>query len=141
MAEGVIVTKKSLAELKREVTCAICQEYYTKPKLLPCYHYFCKECILQLVRCADADKSISCPECREEILLPEESVEKLQTAFFINKIQEYIASLERAQSAAKAEDPLAKKCPAHKEPLIVYCFDCGILICSHCLVMDHKGHS
>ena len=22
----------------------------------------------------------------------------------------------------------------------MYCFDCGSLICSHCLVKDHKGH-
>ena len=38
------------------------------------------------------------------------------------------------------EVSLAKKCPAHKEPLIVYCFDCGSLICAHCTVKDHKGH-
>ena len=140
MAEGVIVTKKSLAELRREITCPICQENYTDPKLLPCNHYFCKECILQLVRWAGAGKSISCPKCRKEILLPKESLEKLETAFFINSIQESIASLERAQCAAKAEDSLAKNCRVHEEPLIVYCFDCGNLICSHCMVKDHNGH-
>ena len=73
-------------------------------------------------------------------MLPEGSVDKLETAFFINSIQESIASLERAQSAAKEEDSLAKKCSAHKEPLIVYCFDCGSLICSQCIVNDHNGH-
>ena len=45
-----------------------------------------------------------------------------------------------AESAAIAEDSLDKKCPTHKEPLIVYCFDCGSLICPHCTVKDHKGH-
>ena len=138
MAEGVV--NMSLAELKGEITCAICQEHYTEPKLLPCYHYFCKECILQLVHRAGAGKPFSCPKCRKEVLLTKGSVEKLETAFFINSIQESIASLERAQSAAKVGDSLAKKCPAHKEPLIVYCFDCGSLICPHCIVKDHKGH-
>ena len=151
MAEGVIVTKKSLSELKREITCAICQEHYTEPKLLPCNHYFCKECILQLVLWAGAGRPFSCPKCRKEVILPKGSVEKLETAFFINSIQESIATLEGAhgkvvqdeacaQSAAKDEDSLAEKCPAHKEPLIVYCFDCGSLICPHCIVKDHKGH-
>ena len=151
MAEGVIVTNKSLSELKREITCAICQEHYAEPKLLPCNHYFCKECILQLVRWAGTGKPFSCPKCRKEIVLPKGSVEKLETAFFINSIQESIASLEGAhgevvqpedcaESAAIAEDSLDKKCPAHKEPLIVYCFDCGSLICPHCTVKDHKGH-
>ena len=64
----------------------------------------------------------------------------LETAFFVNGIQDAIAALERAQSAAKGEASLAKKCPAHKEPLIVYCFDCGSLICPHCTVKDHNGH-
>ena len=161
MAESIIVakkslaelekeTKKSLAELEREITCAICREQYMDPKLLPCSHYFCKECILRLVLRAGAGKPFSCPECREEISLPKGSVDKLQTAFFINRIQGSIVTLEgahgevvqrgEAESGNKAEDSLAKKCPSHKEPLIVYCFDCGSLICPHCIVKDHNGH-
>ena len=139
MAEGL--ANKSLDELKREITCAVCQEYYTEPKLLPCNHYFCKECIVQLVLWAGAGKPFSCPKCRKEVILPKGSVEKLETAFFINSIQESITAMETAQSAAKGEDSLATKCPAHKEPLIVYCFDCGSLICSHCVVKDHNGHN
>ena len=146
MAEGVIV-KKKLAELDREITCAICQEHYTEPKLLPCSHYFCKECILKLALRAGAGKSFSCPECREEVVLPKGSVDKLQTAFFINRIQGSIVTLEEAHGEVvhqefgnNAEDSLPKKCSAHKEPLIVYCFKCGIVICSHCMVKDHNGH-
>ena len=139
MAEGI--ANKRLEELKREIACAICQGHYTEPKLLPCNHYFCKECILQLVHLAGAVKCFSCPKCRKEVVLPNGSVEILETAFFINSIQESFAALERAQSAVKAEDSLAKKCPAHKEPLIVYCFDCGSLICSNCMVKDHNGHN
>ena len=146
MAEGVIV-KKKLAELDREITCAICQEHYTEPKLLPCSHYFCKVCILKLALRAGAGKSFSCPECLEKVVLPKGSVDKLQTAFFINRIQGSIVTLEEAHGEVvhqelgnNAEDSLPKKCPAHKEPLIVYCFKCGIVICSHCMVKDHNGH-
>ena len=42
MAKGGNVMKKSLAELDKEITCAICQEHCTEPKLQPCRHYFCK---------------------------------------------------------------------------------------------------
>ena len=134
------MTKKSLAELDREITCAICQEHYTEPKLLPCSHYFCKDCILKLVLRVPTGKPFSCPECREEVLLPKGGIDKLQTAFFVNRIKATIATLEGAHGEVVQEVSLAKKCPAHKEPLIVYCFDCGSLICPHCMVKDHNGH-
>ena len=44
------------------------------------------------------------------------------------------------ESQAKAEDSFVKKCPVHKEPLVVYCFDCCSLICPNCTVKDHQGH-
>ena len=147
MAEGGGVTKKSLAELDREITCAICQEHYTEPKLLPCSHYFCKDCILKLVLRVPTGKPFSCPECREEVLLPKGGIDKLQTAFFLNRIKATIATLEGAhgevihqESQNIAQDSLPEKCAAHKEPLIVYCFDCGSLICPHCVIDDHNGH-
>ena len=125
IAEGVIVKKKKMAELDRKITCAICQEHYTEPKLLPCSHYFCKDCILKLSLRAGAGKSFSCPECQEEIVLPGGSVDKLQTAFFINRIQRSIVTLEEAHSKVVhqefgtiAEESFTKKCPTHKEPLI-----------------------
>ena len=147
MAEGGGVTKRSLAELDREITCAICQEHYTEPKLLTCSHYFCKDCILKRVLRVPTGKPFSCPECREEILLPKGGIDKLQTAFFLNRIKATIATLEGAHGEAIhqesqniAQDSLPEKCAAHKEPLIVYCFDCGRLICPHCVIDDHNGH-
>jgi len=42
MAVHESVEKKSLEELESEITCLICQEHYTEPKILPCLHYYCK---------------------------------------------------------------------------------------------------
>ena len=138
MAKGGSVTKKSLAELDREITCAICQEHYTEPKLLPCSHYFCKDCILKLVLRVPTSKPFFCPECREEGLLPKGGVDKLQTAFFLNRIKATIATLEGAHGEVIHQE--SQNIAAHKEPLIVYCFDCGSLICPHCVIDDHNGH-
>jgi late competence protein required for DNA uptake (superfamily II DNA/RNA helicase) len=38
----------SVEDLEREITCAICHDHYTDPKLLPCCHYYCKQCIHSL---------------------------------------------------------------------------------------------
>ena len=46
MAEALDVVEKGLEEL--EITCPICQDYFREPKILPCFHYYCKECVRQL---------------------------------------------------------------------------------------------
>ena len=137
MAEGLKLTRKTLTELEREIICAICQEHYKEPKLLPCGHYFCKECILKLVFQVGADKPFSCPECREGVLL-HKSVDELQTAFFINRIKANISTLEGAYS--EGEVVKHKTCKDHREPLTVHCFDCDSLICIHCLIEGHREH-
>ena len=48
MAVGLDVVEKTLEDLEKEITCAICQEHYTDPKTLPCLHCYCKQCILKL---------------------------------------------------------------------------------------------
>ncbi len=64
-------------ELEKEITCSICQENYTEPKVLPCLHYFCKHCILELVRRAGTRKPFACPECRSLSTLPDGGIEQL----------------------------------------------------------------
>ena len=39
---------KSLEQMEQEITCAICHEHYREPKILPCLHYYCIECLQQL---------------------------------------------------------------------------------------------
>ena len=85
-------------------------------------------------------KPFSWPECRKGVLLLKGSIDKLQTFFFLNSIRATIATLEGAHGEVVQEVPLAQRCLVHKEPLIVYCFNCGSLICSHCMVRDHNGH-
>ena len=38
-------------------------------------------------------------------------------------------------------EPSTRKCLAHEEPLIIYCFDCDSLICHLCTVKDHRDHN
>ena len=56
----------SLNVLKKSVECVICQEPQINPKVLPCQHTFCKECLDETVRFNnDGNGTISCPmKCR-----------------------------------------------------------------------------
>ena len=48
MAEGGTLERKSLEQLEKEITCAVCQEHYTEPKILLCLHCYCKKCVYVL---------------------------------------------------------------------------------------------
>ena len=96
MAESVPVEEKSLEELESEITCPICQEHYTEPKVLPCLHCYCKKCILKLALRTQSGKSFQCPECRCKATLPEGGVDNLKTAFFANRLISKVTYLQRA---------------------------------------------
>lgn len=42
------------------LTCSICLERFNEPKILPCHHSFCYECISPLVN----NHQVNCPICR-----------------------------------------------------------------------------
>ena len=199
MAESVAVEEKSLEELESEITCPICQEHYTEPKVLPCLHYYCKKCILKLALRTQSGKHFHCPECRCEATLPEGGVDNLKTAFFANRLKSKVTTLQRAHGKVEVkcelctasplvaevfcrqcarfickecvlihtkiqtfvshevasledlkhgqakpiavEEPPTEMCTIHKQPFIIFCFDCEKLICQHCTLKDHLGHN
>ena len=38
------------------------------------------------------------------------------------------------------KEPPTKKCLVHEKSLKIYCYDCGSLICQHCMLKDHRDH-
>ena len=97
MAERVDIAEKSVEDLEKEITCAICHDHYTEPKVLPCLHYYCKQCIHRLTLRTGLDKPFSCPEC------PQGNVDELPTAFFVNRMKSVHSKLERAHGKVEAK--------------------------------------
>ena len=72
MAESRAVAKQALKKLEDQLTCAICLDAFKDPKLLQCFHVYCKDCLQQLVvknrqgqlslRCPTADNPPSFPQ-------------------------------------------------------------------------------
>ena len=134
MAEGIVHEGKSLEELEKEITCAICQEHYTDPKILPCLHYYCKQCILKLALRTATNQPISCPECRKETTLPEGGVEELKTAFFINRFKSKVSALERVHGKVEVK---CEECTDSGDRAEAFCRQCAVFICGEC-AKQHK---
>ena len=134
MAEGIVVEGKTVEELEREITCGICQEHYTEPKVLPCLHYYCKKCVLRLALRTCTGKPFSCPECRSEATLPEGGVDELKTAFFVNRLKTTVSTMERAHGKVEVKCEL---CSDSGDKAEAFCRQCAMFICKNC-IEHHK---
>ena len=128
MAERVDVVEKSVEDLEKEITCAICHDHYTEPKVLPCLHYYCKQCIHRLTLRTGLDKPFSCPECRKVTTLPQGNVDKLPTAFFVNRMKSVHSKLERAHGKVEAK---CEMCTGDKAE--GFCRKCALFVCEKCI--------
>ncbi|XP_019616192.1 PREDICTED: tripartite motif-containing protein 3-like [Branchiostoma belcheri] len=52
---------------KEELSCSICLELFTRPKMLPCQHTFCQDCLQDH---AGRGGTFQCPICRRQVRLP-----------------------------------------------------------------------
>ena len=149
MAEEVL--KKLFEE---QLNCSICLDTYTDPKLLQCFHVYCRQCLVPLVdRDQQGRLGLSCPTCRQVTPIPDRGVAGLQPAFHINHLLEVQESLQKVENPATTPEgavkdpeivePSVRFCFEHpEEELRLYCETCGELVCVQCIMKDgkHRDH-
>ena len=136
MAESQAVAKQALKKLEDQLTCAICLDAFKDPKLLQCFHVYCKGCLQRLVVTdRQGQLSLSCPTCRQTTLLPPTTgVSGLQPAFHIHHLFEIQDALEKVKEPQKAQ---CDKCKTPR-PATSYCRDCGEFICAMCTTIHSE---
>ena len=115
--------------VKQQVTCSICLDTYTQPKTISCLHTFCCECLERHARVSQRQGKFRCPECQEEIDLPQGNrFDLLPNAFFQKSLLGFLEAEET--------------CPQHTEERVrFYCSSCEACICPICVTEDHRGHA
>ena len=117
--------QRSLEDLEKEVTCAVCLEHYTEPKVLPCLHYYCKKCIVKM---AVKKNPIACPDCRKETKIMKGEEEELPTAHFVNRLKELHARQEKAMSKEVQCESCMESAKAE-----AFCKQCNKFVCKRCI--------
>ncbi|XP_064637798.1 brain tumor protein-like [Lineus longissimus] len=108
------------------VRCSLCNDTYTIPKVLYCFHTFCQPCLEKI---QDTPDRIQCPECHQDTTLPAQGVQGLLPDFAISNILE-----------ASAGDNTSLNCTGCKSKetnAVARCFDCANFLCPNC-VMAHQ---
>ncbi|XP_062574520.1 uncharacterized protein LOC134236373 [Saccostrea cucullata] len=133
--------------------CLICRETFDEdekiPKMLPCHHTFCLDCLKQMFRVegefrrnlTSAFRSmpvavkISCPTCREGLIASEAEILRLPNDHTVRELIAFVRCTGKTDVAF---------CKKHQmQPLNFFCEPCIAPVCRDCTVIDHKeknGH-
>ena len=94
------MAEEALKKLESQLQCSVCLDKYKDPKLLECFHIFCKECLDKLFMEGERQHqkegtgSLSCPTCRQAMAVPNGGVAALKPAFHINQLLEIQEDLQ-----------------------------------------------
>ena len=144
------MAEKALQEVEGELTCSICLETYTDPKLLQCFHVYCLGCIRRVPTDRDQQGQLllTCPECRQLTPVPVCGAKGLRSAFHINRLLGIMKQHKDSQYGSADDEnctPIIQNitphCPEHDdEELKLYCETCGEVICYKCAIKGLGRH-
>ena len=135
MAEASAAAGQALKKLEDQLTCAICLDTFKNPKMLQCFHVYCKDCLQELVvKDQQGQLFLSCPTCRQSTLLPND-VSGLQSAFHIHQLFEIQDVLRKVENPQKIS---CEKCTKSVQIASNFCRNCGKFICDLCSKMHSE---
>ena len=95
------MAENTIKKLEEQLNCGICLETYKDPKLLQCFHIYCRDCLERLaVRDQQGQLSLTCPTCRQATPIPANGVTGLQSPFQINRLLEILEQHKKAKDTA-----------------------------------------
>ncbi|CAH1240996.1 TRIM3 [Branchiostoma lanceolatum] len=125
-------------QICEELSCSICLELFTRPKVLPCQHTFCQDCLQDL---ASRRVPLQCPNCRQQVRLPPQGVATLPDNLMAASMCERLQNQATLSGETKEQPQSGNRCSFHpSEVLKVYCKQCHIPVCDQCLEETHDDH-
>ncbi len=143
-----------MATVSKDVTtCPVCLDEYAEsdahtPRMLPCTHTACDQCLRKLLK---GNTELKCPECREPHFAPMGAKSFPQNKYIVGHcwVRPGKDTFDfKAGDLAKRDDGVARRsdkgeiCQQHKEKFAFFCKDasCYKFICQVCLTSNHKDH-
>lgn len=115
---------------ERILQCPICMDEYSDPRILPCHHSVCFQCLQDFVKhSSSSGRLFRCPQCRSDICVPRGGIKDFPPNFYVNCIQDEIGC-----------KPYFSTCNVCERDWLVSqyrCVDCDIDICKFC-IHEHK---
>ncbi|XP_066267308.1 tripartite motif-containing protein 2-like [Branchiostoma lanceolatum] len=120
------------------LTCPVCLLHFRDPRILPCLHTFCRECLQEWTT---KQQPLECPTCRTQVSLPGQGVDGLKTNFYVNNLLDFAAVTRKGAGPGVP----CQVCEDKEEGTRSWCVQCAVLLCESCTITHRrfpamKGH-
>lgn len=125
---GELSTRTSKV-LNNLTECSACGNSFSNPRLLPCIHTYCLECIEHFTRGKIPGDSVACPLCMKTFLVPDAGVSDLPKNCFTEQlIRSTNIISRRCEGCNKTEDDVRTQ-----KQSVVWCVECKLRFCEDCV--------
>ena len=126
---------------KKDLTCSVCLDRLKDPKLLPCLHTYCKECLQGILRKSKDKSNIQCPQCRSTHAVPSGGVNEFPSDMVLANALDFRSLKEKEKSA----QPIPCNMCTEDDPATTYCPTCSKFLCEFCSKahkrqVDYRDH-
>ncbi|XP_033742733.1 E3 ubiquitin-protein ligase TRIM71-like [Pecten maximus] len=113
-----------MSKMNDPLQCGLCLKRHRDPRILTCFHSFCRECIEKLISTKKYKVSFPCPLCQTEIGIPKAGTKAYPENFYIRAIQ---------ATAAFSTISMCDTCDKTKEESASSrCLECECNYCGTC---------
>lgn len=122
----------SFSEGIKDITeCCICFDTFVSPRMLPCIHTFCHNCLEKTSEQFNwrIREKVPCPLCKQEFNLPEDGVSGIPKNFFMENLIQMAKMLK-----LPGKNELCDQCQENNASSLaeVYCIECDEKLCQNC---------
>lgn len=126
--------RKGITQQRKNLQCSVCLKNYQDPRLLPCFHSFCANCLesscLQKGKRKGKPDSVYCPICTETTELTSKGIQGLPK----NMYMEHLVDLQSSAFKTKVNCDLC----VGSEVATNRCKDCECNLCEFCTQAHRK---
>ncbi|XP_078575043.1 tripartite motif-containing protein 2-like [Branchiostoma floridae x Branchiostoma japonicum] len=120
------------------LVCPVCMRHFRDPRVLPCLHTFCRECLQEWATKQQPLEPLSnnnshCPTCRTQVSLPDQGVDGLRTNFYVSNLLDFAAAKKGAEPGVPCQ-----VCKRSVEGSKSWCADCAVLMCESCTLLHRS---
>ena len=116
--------------------CGVCSKPYNDPRILPCLHSFCQECLHHEIEKSGSQQVFKCPTCERNMSIPVGGASVLPQNLHLVFEVEVAGYMSKIVSSEVCCDQCID---GSSGPAVVFCCTCHQFICQLCYD-HHKRH-